>query len=172
MICFPINGKYTNISQVFKQKPSLFLIVMCHHTSLVGKLINTVGLFVININMVKLTLMVFYKNHWWVLFTHACVLGIFSCVSWWYRTGIFKAIPKLFLYFFEAEEILGLTIAPWLSSSLDLLNLTKSSLAVLINVYFSSGVVLCSPYLFSNTSLRDLKNNHPGSQSFLPWLPG
>ena len=95
-----------------------------------------------------------------------------ALVSWWYRTGIFKAIPKWFLYFFEAEEILGLTIAPWLSSSLGLLNLTKSSLAVLINVYFSSGVVLCSPYIFSNTSLRDLKNNHPGSQSFLPWLPG
>ena len=64
-----------------------------------------------------------------------------ALVSWWYRTGIFKAIPKLFLYFFEAEEILGLTIAPWLSSSLGLLNLTKSSLAVAINVYFSSGVV-------------------------------
>ena len=95
-----------------------------------------------------------------------------ALVSQWYRTGIFKAIPKVFLYFFEAEEILGLTIAPWLSSSLGLLNLTKSSLAVLINVYSSSGVVLCSPYIFSNTSLRDLKNNHPGSQSFLPWLPG
>ena len=40
-----------------------------------------------------------------------------ALVSWWYRTGIFKAIPKWFLYFFEAEEILGLTIAPWLSSS-------------------------------------------------------
>ena len=95
-----------------------------------------------------------------------------ALVSRWYRTSIFKAIPKVFLYFFEAEEILGLTIAPWLSSSLGLLNLTKSSLTVLINVYFSSGVVLCSPYIFSNTSLRDLKNNHPGSQSFLPWLPG
>ena len=63
-----------------------------------------------------------------------------ALVSWWYRTGIFKAIPKWFLYFFEAEEILGLTIAPWLSSSLGLLNLMKSSWAVLINVYFSSGV--------------------------------
>ena len=58
----------------------------------------------------------------------------------------------MFLYFFEPEEILGLATAPWLSSSLGLLNLKKTSLA-------GGWVVLCSTYIFSSTLPRDLTEN-------------
>ena len=72
---------------------------------------------------------------------------------------MFKATRKVFLDFFEPEEILGLATAPWLLSSLGLLNLKKTFLAAAVNVYFSAGVVLCSTYIFSNTSPRDLTEN-------------
>ena len=82
-----------------------------------------------------------------------------ALVSRWYRTCILNATRKVFLYFFEPVEILAPVPAPWLSSSVGLLNLKNSSLTVAVRVYLSADVTLCSRYIFSKTSPRDFTAN-------------
>ena len=72
----------------------------------------------------------------------------------------------MFLYFFEPEEILGLATAPWLSSSLGLLNLKKTSLAVAVSVHFSAGVVLCYvPHIFFQIHRQEILTENLSRES-------
>ena len=95
-----------------------------------------------------------------------------ALVRWWYSTCMFNATHKVFLYFFEPVEIIPLTLAPWVSSSLGLLYLKKSSLAVADRVYFRAGAgVVFHINLYRRHPQGISQQTHQGNLNFLPWLP-